>query len=130
MARSPGVSTTMLKRLVTIVSTLAFVCFAALAHAGDLLVSSRNTDQVLRYNGSTGAFVGAFVGTGSGGVSAPTGLTFGADAELYAVSMDSDSVLRYDGSTGAFAGTFASAGLAAPSGLAFGPDGHLYVTSR
>jgi hypothetical protein len=32
---------------------------------------------VLEYNGTTGAFVGAFVTAGSGGLSRPIGLVFG-----------------------------------------------------
>lgn len=119
----------MLTILVTIVVFLASLGALDQAHAGDLLVSSQNTDQILRYNGTTGAFVGAFVGAGSGGLSAPAGLAFGADAELYAASADTDSLLRYDGATGASIDAFASTALAAPSGLAFGPDGHLYVSS-
>ena len=46
------------------------------AQAADLLVSSADTDQVLRYDGTTGAFLGDFVPPGSGGLSLAGYLTF------------------------------------------------------
>jgi hypothetical protein len=39
--------------------------------------------RVLRYDGATGAFLGSFVDTGSGGLGEPTGLDFGSDGDLY-----------------------------------------------
>jgi hypothetical protein len=39
--------------------------------AADLLVTSFSTNQVLRYNGSTGVFLDAFVPAGSGGLIQP-----------------------------------------------------------
>ena len=38
---------------------------------GNLYVSSSVNDQVLRYDGSTGAFLDAFVSQGSGGLDGP-----------------------------------------------------------
>ena len=35
--------------------------------------------QILRYNGTTGAFKAAFVSAGSGGLVTPHGLVFGPD---------------------------------------------------
>ncbi len=99
---------------------------------GNLYVSSANTDEVLRYNGTTGAFIDAFVSAGSGGLDAPNGLVFGPDGNLYVTSVDTDEVLRYNGASGAFIDAFVSAGsggLAAPIGPVFGPDGNLYVSS-
>ena len=71
-----------------------------------------DTDEVLRYDGSTGAFLGAFVSAGSGGLDDPTGLAFGPDGNLYVGSFFDrvDQVLRYDGATGAFLDAFVSAG--------------------
>jgi len=100
----------MLKGLVIIVSALTVLGVLTPAHAVDLLVSSRNTDEILRYNGTTGDFVGAFVAAGSGGLSAPAGLAFGPDAELYMASIETNAVLRYDGGSGAFIDTFVSTG--------------------
>ena len=45
------------------------------AHA-NLLVSSFATNQVIQYNGTTGAFIGAFVTAGTGGLSGPMGLAY------------------------------------------------------
>jgi len=100
------------------------------AQAADLLVSSSNTNQVLRYNGTTGVFIGAFVPPGSGGLTTPAGLAFSPDAHFHVASSAADAVLRYDGMTGASVGAFATSGVDDPAGMAFGRDGHLYVASR
>ena len=98
------------------------------AAAQDLLVASRFTDEVLRYDGTTGAFVGVFAS--GGGLDNPVGLTFGPDGNLYVASGNNNKVLRYDGTTGAFLGQFnAASGLQGPRQLNFGPDGDLYVAS-
>jgi streptogramin lyase len=85
---------------------------------------------VARYNSQTYEFYDFFVPQGSGGLSFPQGMTFGADGNLYVASYGTDNVLRYDGKTGSFLGVFASTGLDRPEGLTFGPDGDLYVASR
>ena len=93
-----------------------------------LFVSSFDTDQVLRYHGSSGTFLDVFA---SGGLDDPIGLAFGPDGNLYVSSSNTDQVLRYDGVTGAFLDVFASGGgLDLPAGLVFGPDGNLYVSSH
>ncbi len=103
---------------------LAFVASLAAQHpAGGLLVTSRNTDQVLLYDAS-GAFVRVFAQ--GGGLDNPVGLTFGPDGALYVVSANTNQVLRYDGASGGFTGVFAS-GLNGPRNLGFGPDGELWV---
>jgi glucose/arabinose dehydrogenase len=95
---------------------------------GHLYISSAENDQVLRYDGETGAALGVFAS--GGGLDLPVGLAFGPDGHLYVSSHFSDSILRYDALTGAFVNVFASGGgLDNPVGLAFGPDGHLYVVS-
>jgi WD40 repeat protein len=115
-------------------SALALAALAILSgglHAQtppDILVTSRNTDEVLRFDGSTGAFVGVFAS--GGGLDNPVGLTFGPDDNLYVASADTNQVLRYDGATGAFLDVFAtSAGLSSPRQVGFGDDGDLYVAS-
>lgn len=96
---------------------------------GHLYVSSYQTSQVLRYNGTTGAFMDVFAQ--GGGLGQPTSLTFGPDGNLYVSSSNTSQVLRYNGTTGAFMDVFASGGgLNSPSGLAFGADGNLYVSSN
>ena len=45
------------------------------AHA-NLLVSSFATNEVIQYNGTTGAYIGAFVAAGAGSLSGPMGLAY------------------------------------------------------
>lgn len=100
----------------------------AAAGVSDLVVGSQGTGSVLRYDGATGASEGALVAPGAGGLVTPTGITFGADGDLYVCGFPAGEILRYDGSTGAFLGVFAAgSGLIQPIDLVFGPDGHLYV---
>lgn len=89
---------------------------------GQLYVSSTQTNEVLRYDGTTGASVGVFVTAGSGGLLLPNHLVLGTGGELYVSSVGGDAVLRYDGMTGAFLGEFvtaASGGLDGPTGIVF-----------
>src|SRR5262245_1658041 len=46
------------------------------AHNLDLYVTCGICDNVLRYDGTTGAFIEVFVASGSGGLDSPTGLSF------------------------------------------------------
>src|SRR5262245_8581452 len=100
---------------------------------GNLYVGSNN-GAVLRYDGTTGAYINTFVSQGSGGLSGLSGncLAFGPDGNLYVSSQNSNRILQYNGSTGAFVKIFVpagSGGLTNPRGLTFGQDGNLYVAS-
>jgi glucose/arabinose dehydrogenase len=103
----------------------------ALPSGGYLFVPSFNTDNVLRYSESTGAFVDEFVPHKSAGLHQPEGLILGPDHNLYVSSglfSGQPAVLRYNGTTGAFIDSFASGGpLNSPRAILFGPDGNLYV---
>jgi thiol-disulfide isomerase/thioredoxin len=100
-------------------------------------------DEVLRFNGRTGAPMGAFVKAGSG-LTEPHNLTFGPDGSLYvgglAFGPDGDlyvsdwqksDVVHYDGRTGDYKGVFvppSGLGISGVMGLAsryilFGPRG-------
>lgn len=106
---------------------ILFIVLAAGALADDLLVSSRFTDQVLRYD-ATGNSLGVFAS--GGGLDNPVGITFGPDGHLYVASGDTNQVLRYEGQTGQFLGVAASGGgLSGTRHVNFGPDGFLYVAS-
>src|SRR5262249_41570551 len=111
------------------VSSLCAGVWAPSALAGpDLFVCNffcDANDDVLRFNGTTGALLGTFVPTRSGGLTFPLGGTFGPDRNLYVSNPDADDVLRYNGITGAFITTFAS-NVEDAAGLAFGPDSNLY----
>ena len=101
---------------------------------GQLLVTSSGTDNVLQYDGATGAFVNVFAQLG--GIDSPQAMTFGPDGNLFVASLNSTlnsdfapSITEYDGTTGGFLGTFAS-GTNLPDtfkDMVFGPDGNLYV---
>lgn len=100
---------------------------------GDLYLAD-NGGEVLRFDGTTGGFIGVFA---SGGATARTPV-FGPDGHLYVTNARGDSVTRYNGITGEYLGVFVSpgsGGLDFPWGLAFGPDStgegypELYVAS-
>lgn len=103
---------------------------------GTLLVASAATDQILRYDGATGAFIGAFIQPNTNGLTNeldyPVDMAIGPDGALYVTSQLNDRVLRFHATSGAFLGTFAAAGsggLDGPSGLEF-HNGDLYVAGR
>jgi DNA-binding beta-propeller fold protein YncE len=105
----------------------------ALGPDGNLYVANGDS-SILRYNASTGAFIGTFVTAGSGGLNNPYGLAFGPDGNLYVSSRGTDNAIRcYNGTTGAFMSAFVPTGadgLAGPAGITFGADGNLYVVSN
>jgi len=100
---------------------------------GDLFVTGA-TGEVLRFDGASGTFLGAFVdasGNG-GGPTDPDGFRFHA-GKLYVTSAFTDSVAVYDATTGAFLATLVASGaggLDDPSGIDVAPDGTLLVASR
>jgi sugar lactone lactonase YvrE len=121
---------------------------------GTFLVSNSQGNNVLRFDGNTGNFLGEFIPPGSGGLSNPDQIVFGPDgngddkSDIYVASGEdpgnpaeptASAVLRYDGITGAFIDEFVgdnpntaadeTGGLSRPYGLAFGPDGNFYVSS-
>ncbi len=65
--------------------------------------------RVLRFNTQTGAFLGEFVGPGSGGLKTPNSLAL-LGAHVYVTDASSNNVLRYTKATGAFVDVFVSAG--------------------
>jgi hypothetical protein len=96
---------------------------------GNLYVGSLNTNQVLKYDGKTGTFLGSFID----GVDSPAvqGLMFQPDG-LYVLSRNAAEVQKFDPYTGAFLGVFiqpGSGGLTAAKGMTVGPDGNWYVSS-
>ena len=93
---------------------------------GNLYITSSNSGKVLRFDGTTGAFIDEFV---SSGLNFPLGLTFGPDGDLYVASQGSDGVLKFDGVTGILDATFNAPPTGNTEDITFGPDGNLYVSS-
>jgi hypothetical protein len=92
-----------------------------------LYVTSNNTNQVLKYNVQTGAFVGV---AASAGLSGPGDIKFGPDGLLYVLSAGNNRILRYT-TGGVYVDDYAPAGSISMDAwfahMAFGPDGDLYV---
>jgi hypothetical protein len=116
--------------------SLGIVVFASAPglKAADLLVNSLASQNVLRYDGSTGAFKGVFIPSGTGGVGFTNGITYGPDGNVYLSSNNAPGpgghITRHNGNTGAFIDDFVpglTGGLLGPSDMVFGPDGNLYV---
>ena len=120
--------------------SLAFVLAACISPLltvqswADLYIIS-NGSQVLRYNETTGDFLGVFA-SGAPLVS-PADLEVGPDGHIYildwGIAWGGSTVLRYNAQTGAFIDEFipkGTAGLTNANGMAFGPDGKLYVASN
>ena len=100
---------------------------------GNLYVIGGLSDNVVRYDATSGELLGTFVTAGSGGLDGPQDLLFGPDGNLYVTSRLTNEVLRYNGATGAFIDAFITAGsdgLDDPGYLTFGVDGNLYVSSN
>src|SRR5262249_34924329 len=103
---------------------------------GNLYVSTQ-AHTVVRYDGTTGAFLSTFVTANSGPLFAPGAITFGPGAILYVTTYSgpSSSIRRYTSMTGSFIDKFvsdadaAAADLLVLNGITFGPDGRLYVTN-
>lgn len=95
---------------------------------GNLYVSSASTNQVLRYDGQTGIFLGVFVGA-SAGLTGPYDLTLGPDGALYASAAGEGVIYRFDGLTGAPLGRFNPILMPPVRGIGFGPSGNPYACS-
>ncbi len=98
---------------------------------GNLLVAS-SANNVIEFNGTTGATIGTFVAAGSGGLSQPQGMTV-FDNQLYVTSAGNNSVKVYDATTGAFTATLVSSGsggLSSPRGITVLREDTLLVVSN
>jgi glucose/arabinose dehydrogenase len=86
-----------------------FVTSSVLAGTGGVLIAEPGTSQVLRYDGTTGAFLSTFVAPDSGGLRSPFFLTF---------TETNPTTLNYDGTTTAntASGLLAQPAIAGGSG--------------
>ena len=100
---------------------------------GNLYAVSRGTSSVLRYDGTTGAFIDAFVPSGGGGLDGPEAPVFYKDGFLYVSNLGNGNggkVTRYDAATGAFDSVFVASSVLGGgicADMAFGPNGNLFV---
>ena len=92
-------------------------------------------NEVLKYDGATGNFLGVYVSSGAGGLNSPWGTKFGPDGDLYVCSFGSNQILKYEGPTspdgvtpGQFLGVFANTQHANPFNFDFGPEGNVYLS--
>ncbi len=90
---------------------------------GNVYAACPFTSEVVRYDGTTGASMGAFVPSGGGGLNYGTDVTFGPDGDLYVASCFGQQILRYDGVTGDFKSVVANTATSGygPVMLAFRP---------
>jgi hypothetical protein len=100
--------------------------------AGNLLVMNEFTHNVLKFDGTSGAFLSEFISSttlGGAGVTDPADMEIGADGNLYMMSHGSEAanIFKFDGLTGSYLGIFAATlPIRHQHGLAFGPGGNLY----
>ena len=106
----------------------------------DLFVGSGLTDdgrgnQILHFDGATGAFKAVVDPGNLAGLDDPEALVFGPDGLLYVTSTPEagpGEVLRYDPATDTFVDKFvpaATSSILDPTGMVFGPDGDLFLSS-
>ncbi|EMI55521.1 Cadherin domain protein, partial [Rhodopirellula sallentina SM41] len=107
------------------------IAAAVIGPDGLLYVGGFDSNDIERYDPSTGARIDTFVTAGAGGLNQAAGIAFGVDGNLYVASHATDQVLRYNGETGDFIDVFidATGGLDGPIGLLFHSNGDLYVSS-
>ncbi|MEH2220451.1 MAG: NHL repeat-containing protein [Nostoc sp.] len=120
----------LLKAILSLTAFAAVANFAnpeALALRNELYITSLGTNEVLRYDGDTGEFLGTFISSGKGLV-APDGFVFGPDGNAYVSGFFSDNILKYNGVTGEFLGIFAD-NIPGPAQVVFDRDGNLLVNT-
>ncbi|MEI8384329.1 MAG: hypothetical protein WCJ09_29755, partial [Planctomycetota bacterium] len=103
---------------------MAATAYMLIGPDGDFYISSSpsgstNTNgrnRVLKFDGTSGAYLGDFVAAGSGGLLGATGMAFGTDlngdtvGDFFVASNVTNNVLAYDGIDGTFLGVFIAAG--------------------
>jgi len=87
---------------------------------GNIYATGYESDNIVRFDGATGAFIDEFVT-----MTQPVSLAFGPDGNLY-VASDLGHIKRFDGSTGAEIDDFLTLVYTSEE-MTFGPDGNLYV---
>ena len=104
-------------------------------HDGWIYASNKTTNEILRFDETTGAPDpnGAFGSAGAGGLIEPRGIAFDSNGNLLVSSKGTDEILKFRGSDGQFLGIFASGvtgGGTGPKDLARDSVGNLYVAGN
>jgi hypothetical protein len=90
-----------------------------------VLISNLNTNQIAKFNASTGAYIGDF----ATGISGPTRMKIGPDGLLYALQWSGNGkVFRYK-LDGTLVDQFTSVGVGTSIGMDWDAAGNLYVAS-
>jgi sugar lactone lactonase YvrE len=99
---------------------------------GDTVSPTANLG-VLEYNGTTGAFIKTFVGSGANGFQIPRGLAFDQEGRLYVGDWGSGAILRFDSQVNfiddAVTPGAASASSFWPFGMVFNSQGALLISN-
>lgn len=103
---------------------------------GNLYVLSARQDKVLRYDGSTGAFLNEFITGAAQSLGDLRDMHFAPGGDLLVLVQTPDAggpakndvILRFDGVSGAFVGEHISSGHFAAAEFEIGPDGNIYVS--
>jgi WD40 repeat protein len=107
----------------------------------DLFIGSGSSDdglqgnQILRFDGATGAFEAVVDPTNAAGLDDPEAVVFGPDGLLYVAStpeVGNGEVIRYNATTNAFVDKFitaAASDIQDPTGMVFMPNGDLLLSS-
>jgi len=116
---------------ITAIAFLFSWSFVATPVFGDLFVSDSGQlgqSQILRFDQTTGAPLGAFASGGQ--LDGPVGMILDASGNLLVSNRNDGRILKYDVNSGAFLGNFyAGGGLAGPAQMVFGPNGNLFVAN-
>lgn len=97
----------------------------AFSPEGTLVVASANSNQILEFDGTTGAFIRVL----ASGLPSLRNLNYGPDGNLYACRGDINAIVKIDSQSGQSSVFATSPAAARPTSFTFGPDFSLYVGS-
>ncbi|MBS1721806.1 MAG: NHL repeat-containing protein [Armatimonadetes bacterium] len=95
-----------------------------------VLVTNVSGNRILRYDISTGQFLGNFATEAQGGLNSTRGLAIGPEGDIYVCSQGTRSIKRFHWPGGEYLGDFTTgAEIQYPQYCKFAPWGDLYVAS-